>query len=270
MELILERFRLLGHSVSLIEPETALPAKLDAGILHVAATRVPVEVLSRLPAGLPIVNRQVLDISKRRVSSLLVNANDSVSGPVIVKSDANYAGQNDFERLARWRRRIRRITYFLRHGTPRPHAIPYEIYPSVSDVPRRVWANPERVVERFIPESVDGLYCLRKWVFLGDAELQVISLADGPIVKAGSARHTFVHDPVPPELVRERIRLGFNYGKFDYVMHAGRAILLDANSTPGISARSPQLYACADQLALGLQKWVVAQYNEAAAEAVTN
>ena len=27
--------------------------------------------------------------------------------------------------------------------------------------------------------------------------------------------------------------LGFDYGKFDYVIHEGRAILLDANSTPG-------------------------------------
>jgi len=30
-----------------------------------------------------------------------------------------------------------------------------------------------------------------------------------------------------------RRKLGFDYGKFDYVVHEGRAHLLDANRTPG-------------------------------------
>jgi len=31
----------------------------------------------------------------------------------------------------------------------------------------------------------------------------------------------------------ERRKLGFDYGKFDFVVHEGRAVLLDANKTPG-------------------------------------
>ena len=31
----------------------------------------------------------------------------------------------------------------------------------------------------------------------------------------------------------ERERLGFDYGKFDYVIHRGTPVLLDANRTPG-------------------------------------
>jgi hypothetical protein len=56
--------------------------------------------------------------------------------------------------------------------------------------------------------------------------------------------------------VLERSRLGFDYGKFDYVMHEGRAVLLDANSTPGISSRTEQLILSADELARGLEEWI--------------
>ena len=69
---VLDRFRQLGHSVSVITPQTSIPSSLDAGILHVAATRVPGKVVARLPKDLPILNRKVLDISKRCVSSMLV------------------------------------------------------------------------------------------------------------------------------------------------------------------------------------------------------
>jgi hypothetical protein len=259
LDLILERFRNFGHSISLIAPKTRIPSDLDAGILHVAATRVPEEIVARMPGGLPVVNCRVLDISKRRVSRMLVAENDPVHGPVIVKSDANFAGRNDFARLGRVQRRLRILTQRLRGGSSRADSIPYEIYESVSKVPRHVWSSRERVVERFIPELEGELYCLRKWVFLGDVDLQVISRSSQPIIKASNARHAFIHDPVHPELVAERNRLGFDYGKFDYVMHNGRPVLLDANSTPGISARSPQLVQSADELASSLQRWVWAR-----------
>jgi hypothetical protein len=38
---------------------------------------------------------------------------------------------------------------------------------------------------------------------------------------------------VPDELRQRRHELGFNYGKFDFVLHQGKANLLDANKTPG-------------------------------------
>lgn len=39
--------------------------------------------------------------------------------------------------------------------------------------------------------------------------------------------------PCPKSCVFCANRLGFDYGKFDFVMHEGRAVLLDANKTPG-------------------------------------
>ncbi len=52
--------------------------------------------------------------------------------------------------------------------------------------------------------------------------------------------------------LRPRPRL--DYGKFDFVMHDGAPVLLDANRTPGIPpASSDVLHARAAQLADGLE-----------------
>ncbi len=257
MDVILECFRGRGHTITIITPRTPVPAELDAGLLHVAATVVPAKILARLPPGLPVLNQRVHDISKRRVSRMLLNQGDVVSGPVIVKSDANYAGLNDFARLGRLRRRWRSVTTLLRHARLRPAAIPYEIYPAHAEVPQQVWTDRTRVVERFVPERLNGRYCLRKWVFLGDADQQVISVSDHPVIKATNATHSFTQEPPHETLRAERRRLGFDYGKFDYVMFEGRPVLLDANSTPGISARSPQLLQSAEVFAEALERWVL-------------
>jgi hypothetical protein len=198
----------------------------------------------------------VLDISKRRISSMLVTSKDWTVGPVIVKSNANFAGLNDFARLGRRRRWIRRVVRFLLRKPHRVDAIPYLIHPSIAAVPRRIWNDPQLVVERFIPEREGSLYCLRKWVFLGNTDILIINRSNNPIVKAGDSSHDLIHDRVPEELVAERRRLGFDYGKFDYVMHEGKAVLLDANSTPGVGAPSEHHNIYADQLAIGLQEWV--------------
>ncbi len=264
MDVILECFRDRGHTITVIAPDAPVPAELDAGLLHVAATVVPAAILARLPPELPIINQRVHDISKRRVSRMLVEQGDAVSGPVIVKSDANYAGLNDYARQGRLRRRWRRITTLLRHARLRHAGIPYEIYPSPEAVPQEVWGDRARVVERFVPERLDGRYCLRKWVFLGDADQQVISVSDQPVIKATNARHTFTHEPPHKALVEERRRLGFDYGKFDYVLLEGRPVLLDANSTPGISARSPQLLQSAGLFAEALERWVLRRLKQAA------
>ena len=60
-----------------------------------------------------------------------------------------------------------------------------------------------------------------------------------------------------PEIVRLRKAMKFDYGKFDYVIHEGQVLLLDANKTvgapnlPAIPARMTDrryraegLYAC--------------------------
>ncbi|MEZ6002120.1 hypothetical protein [Hyphomonas sp.] len=48
---------------------------------------------------------------------------------------------------------------------------------------------------------------------------------------ATTQRHEFFSD-IPEELRVIREQMGFDYGKFDYVEHDGKAFLLDANKTP--------------------------------------
>jgi hypothetical protein len=42
-----------------------------------------------------------------------------------------------------------------------------------------------------------------------------------------------------PAIVSIREELGADFGKFDYVMHDGRAVLIDANKTPGGTGLRP-------------------------------
>src|SRR5208282_4307513 len=55
----------------------------------------------------------------------------------------------------------------------------------------------------------------------------------GPRAIVKASETTFSEPvPVPEELREMRARLGFDYGKFDFVVNQGRATLLDANRTP--------------------------------------
>jgi hypothetical protein len=90
-------------------------------------------------------------------------------------------------------------------------------------------------------------------VFFGPRERASVSFSPSPVVKrVNTIRSEFVPDV--PEAIREaRGRLGFDYGKFDFVIHQGRPVLLDANSTPACSDRpTPRLDAIADELAADL------------------
>jgi hypothetical protein len=123
---------------------------------------------------------------------------------------------------------------------PPPYAsvelpVTYQIYPSIDEIPQAIWDDPNYVVERFLPEQDDKGYWLRCWVFFGDAERCNRFCCPEPIVK-GSNLIAREPAPVPDELRAERKRLGFDYGKFDFVVHEGRTVLLDANRTPSAAA----------------------------------
>jgi len=63
-----------------------------------------------------------------------------------------------------------------------------------------------------------------------------------------------IHRDAPSEIEALRERMGFDYGKFDYVIHEGRVILLDANKTPTFQgdANAPHLR----ELALGIEDFL--------------
>jgi len=111
--------------------------------------------------------------------------------------------------------------------------------------------DDDRVVERFLPEQDARGFWLRAWVFFGDRERCTRYCGTLPIVKSAEiiAREPV---PVPDELRAERERLGFDYGKFDFVVRDGRAILFDANRTPSAPPLSPEMDASNARLAGGL------------------
>ncbi|WP_135432437.1 hypothetical protein [Pseudotabrizicola sediminis] len=79
--------------------------------------------------------------------------------------------------------------------------------------------------------------------------------ATHPLVRVKSiVSHEYLDRPPPEPILRLREEMGFDFGKFDYVVHDGQAILLDANKTPSLvrSARSERVM----RLARGVQPFL--------------
>jgi hypothetical protein len=231
VNLFAERWRERGHRV-LLHHGTGTPPPGDVAILHVDLTAIP-EAYRALVARYPrVVNATVFDISKSRFSQDLVRPRDAWNGPVIVKTEANYGGKP--EQL--WR------TLAAQSGThcesaAGPVADGYPIYESRGAVPEALWRTPGLIVERFLPERDErGHYCVRVWTFFGDRERSVIWRAAEPIVKASNVLEREVVT-IPDEMRAWRGKLGFDFGKFDYVRHGERWVLLDANRTPSAPAQ---------------------------------
>ena len=204
----------------------------DAALLHVDATLVPPEYAGLAGSFACALNFAALDASKRKVSDAVLVPDDSWDGPVIVKSNLNFGGQPErsHNRIARRRRRP------LPHPGA-PFAPAYTVLNHKGEVANAVWSDPTRVVERFVPERVTEGYAMRVCLFMGAYQLCMRHISRSPIIKAANTlRIEAVH--AHPALSEKRRRLGFDYGKFDYVEHDGEAILLDANRTPGGAPRS--------------------------------
>lgn len=216
----------------------------DLWLPHVDLTVIPSDYQRYLAECPRVVNRDVVDISKRRISELLVRPGDGYTGPIIVKSNANYGGRPERRLLgddraahARWlgaglswlRRRVG-----LRGGVDLTEPLDprhYPIFESPAALPPSAFENPELVVERFLPERQGELYVLRSYAFGGDAAVNIRSTSKDPVVKAGNSIDR-EHVPVPNELLEIRESLGIDYGKLDYVLNEGRIRLLDVNRTP--------------------------------------
>jgi hypothetical protein len=240
-----------GHQVSV----TSAPyVDADCVLLHIDTTIIKPELIPVTRPNTLFLNKNVTDISKRRISRNLVSHAHDYNGPVIVKTNGDFFGlpvvpQN------RWHRTL----WALRKtATPKTwrylRMLPQKSYPILknkSEVPAWVWRREDIVVERFMAEIDDGLYVLRLWVFLGTREYGVKLYARSPIVKSNDiVRYEYLTE-VPDKLRQERQRLGFDFGKFDYVLENGVAQLLDANATPTIYGGhepSPNLLNLADAL----------------------
>lgn len=218
----------MGHTWHAVRGPKA--ERADAAILHVDSTYVDEAYLMLGARYRTAINFRIGDISKRKVSGALLSKDDAWSGPVIVKSDLNHLGKPEAT--------LNRRAAARRRPPPFPNVVPLEYYavlPSIDAVREEVWSDESRVVERFIPEPDPQGFAMRSWVFAGARERCTRHVASDPMIKGANVVSRTAVD-VPAEIRAERARLGFDFGKFDFVMHEGHPVLLDANRTPGNAA----------------------------------
>jgi hypothetical protein len=243
-----------GHRVSLTAGLEDWP-EADIAILHVDLSAIPAAYAEASKRYAVVVNGAALDIRKNVVSRYLVSPGDDWDGPVVVKTDLNCRGMPELRKLRRAKAAGSQPDFTLAEHSCLED--PYPILPSIKDVHDAVWQNPGLVVERFLPEQDARGYWMRAWVFFGDRERCTRYLGSHPIIKSGNI---LAREPaaVPDEMRAERQRLGFDYGKFDFVVRDGKVILLDANRTPWAPPPplSPELAASNVNLACGLSAFL--------------
>lgn len=206
----------------------------DLLFLHVDLSEVPEDYLAPAAAFPASVNGRVRSIRKSTFSPRLAGPGEAWSGPVIVKSERNFAG------LPEAQLGVPRLDG---RGVAPPFRSPmdYRILASPRDVPAEVYASPDLVVQPFLPEVEDDLFHIRSYFFLGSWGRCTRIGSRNPIVKEES-KETSRQVPVHPAILQRRTDLGLDYGKLDYVVRAGEAILLDVNKTIG-SGRFAHRYA---------------------------
>ncbi len=236
----------MGHRVVVHEGTTNLPGA-DAVLLHVDRTLVADDYIDALRGYRVAINGATRDIGKRAISANLVGPYDDYRGPVIVKTNANAGGipERLHEEIAR--RKGEPLGPPVRYMTER-----YPVFASIAAVPAALRLDPDLVIEKFLPERGDGGYHSRHWLFLGDRDRCHRLLGPHPVVKGGDMIQR-EPVPIPDEMRAARARLGFDYGKFDFVLHEGTPVLLDVNRTPTLPANlSAPVKAAMGELSKGI------------------
>ncbi len=223
--------------------DKAVPA--DIAIMHVDLTRIPKEYLE-YAADYPVVlNQRVTDVSRDRYSRLLLRQGDDWNGAVIIKTLANYGGVPELHRSLEQGDGVMQLEDVQRPWRKRQYleSSHYPVFSSIHEVPPGVWRNPLLVVEKLLFErGLEGRYTLRNWIFLGDRELNTYHTGPGPVVKAPPPwaelekkyRPVIPREPVPQALRDLRDDMGFDYGRFDYAIVDGEAVIYDVNRTTAI------------------------------------
>jgi hypothetical protein len=241
-----------------VEVTTSLDEPLGDDVLvfpHFDLTLTPPDLARALEGCARVVNRKVLNISKRVISRQLVTGPDDYDGAVIVKTNMNYAALPELrliaaeggpaaEKVEKMKRQPWPVSGLLSEISQ------YPIFASPRDVPPRVWTNGNLVVEKFLPELDGKLFCLRQYSFLGTSEISTRGLSTKAVVKSEGVVSREVLDSVPQAVRGFREELGFDYGKFDFVLRDGEPIVFDVNRTfsfnPNNNASSGHVERLAD------------------------
>ena len=241
------RWNDMGYKVIMHYGTRNLP-EADIVFLHVNKTIVPDAYANAVSTYPVVLNRYVSDISRRNYSTISLTRDDDFVGEVIVKTNKNYGGMPE----SRDRSRFARVSEswddreFL-------HPMDYAIFNNVKAVPQGVWINKNLIVEKFLPEKEGDLHFIRYWTFFGDKSLSGRFGSRNPIVKFGNMETSDESVPIPEELIQLRKKFNIDYGRFDYVVHAGKSIVLDINKTQASGKSMDRFKADLDLLATGIK-----------------
>jgi len=198
----------------------------DLILVHVDLSVVPQEYLE-FAKRYPIhVNANVADIRKSNYSTAIIRQGENYDGKVIVKSNWNYAGRPESKRLG------------VKHNYSYKYPQDYEIFENLSLVPTSYRMSSELIVEKFVPEIDDGLFCIRNYHFVGKHAVCFRMKAEHPIVSAGNYKGFEVIEP-HPYILEMRRKLDIDYGKIDFVVTDGIATMFDVNKTTGKGGAAP-------------------------------
>src|SRR5579862_1163323 len=240
-----EYWREDGHEViPLFGVAQFVPA--DLIIVHVDLSVVPEEYLDFARRYPVVLNGAVRDIRKSTYSRLWLKPGDPYEGKVIVKSNYNFAATPERALGVALDPRGVSASFFW---SPQD----YQIYENPQAVPAVLFDDSNVIVEKFQPEYVDGLYYMRAMLFVGNHVTCSRVSSREPIVNFSTLVKMDRVEP-HPDIVQLPKAMGFDLGKFDYVIHEGRALLLDANKTTGgvSGPSSPELVAARRYRAEGL------------------
>jgi len=209
-------------------------------VLHVDTTVVADEffdLASRYPVTL---NDKVKDILKTSISKHLLKRDDPYQGAVIVKTNANYGGVNEFNNATASGRSTWYDPALERPWRKREimDSLNYPIFDNLSAVPPGVWKNDKLVVEKFLPERLEnGDYRCNTCYFFGEQAFAAWMSAPRPVIKSSVATALGLVDAVPPSISAIRKASGLNYGKIDYTEVNGEVYVYDINKTPALGEK---------------------------------
>ncbi|MBI4751709.1 MAG: hypothetical protein HY774_24770 [Acidobacteria bacterium] len=235
----------------------------DVVILHIDLSVVPPEYLDFARQYPVALNTGLTDIRKTTVSRNLVKSGDLYVGPVIVKSNLNYAGaperklkEAQLRQSSFWLKRLQhRIFPFLKKSSVFQSNLEYQIFDRIEDVPRSLFNNPDVVVEKFFTCRQEELYCIHNLYVLGNLRTGTRLLGHHPIVNGRTYQRIDYVDP-DSEVLEQFADVHLDYGKIDYVFHEGKVVIIDINKTVGDSRkvfqRTPELARFYKTLAAGI------------------
>ena len=246
-----ENWQAKGFEIS-SGPLDEVPAGIAAVICHWDQTKVDPSLLPRNPHKVPILNQGILDISKDSFSLLTLHEGDAWGGSVIVKTIFNCFGQAEAKKkrlsfVQRLQKKLAKKNWKLARRLP---PFTYPVLGSVREVPSWVWADPNLIVEKFVPEREGDLYSIRFWIFFGKKSYAYRLFSKEPIVKnrENSERFEFIESDPPEALIRFKETHGLDFGKIDYVENDGEVVAFDINKTPTVAsdADAPHLQKLAE------------------------